>query len=121
MNCCMTKRKPARRKIPGGSLRWCWLFLRLRLLDGIFMSMAGQLEINVRCEMQQENLIHYPSCPSCNFTEIAEALTARDHTVSQKIFSIWECSNCTLRFTQDVPDAASIGVYYQSENYISHT
>jgi len=41
--------------------------------------------------------------------------------VSQKIFSIWECSNCTLRFTQDVPDAASIGVYYQSENYISHT
>jgi len=71
--------------------------------------------------MQQENLIHYPSCPSCNSTEIAEALTARDHTVSQKIFSIWECSNCTLRFTQDVPDAASIGVYYQSENYISHT
>jgi SAM-dependent methyltransferase len=57
----------------------------------------------------------------CSSTEIAEALTARDHTVSQKIFSIWECSGCTLRFTQDVPDAPSIGVYYQSENYISHT
>jgi len=71
--------------------------------------------------MQQEKLIHYSSCPSCSSTEIAEALTACDHTVSQKSFSIWECSNCSLRFTQDVPDAASIGVYYQSENYISHT
>ena len=71
--------------------------------------------------MQQEKLIHYKGCPLCNSTEIAEALTARDHTVSQKTFSIWECSNCTLRFTQDVPDAASIVAYYQSEDYISHT
>jgi SAM-dependent methyltransferase len=71
--------------------------------------------------MQTENLIHYQACPSCNSTEIAEALTARDHTVSKDIFSIWECGNCTLRFTQDVPDASSIGAYYRSENYISHT
>jgi len=71
--------------------------------------------------MQHEKLIHYQVCPLCNSSEIAEALTARDHTVSQKTFSIWECRSCTLRFTQGVPDAASIGVYYQSENYISHT
>jgi SAM-dependent methyltransferase len=71
--------------------------------------------------MQQEKLIHYQVCPLCSSTEIAEALTARDHTVSQETFSIWECGDCTLRFTQDVPDAASIGVYYKSEDYISHT
>lgn len=71
--------------------------------------------------MQQEKLIHYQTCPSCNSTDIAEALTARDYTVSQKIFSIWECSNCTLRFTQGVPDEGSIGPYYRSEDYISHT
>lgn len=71
--------------------------------------------------MHTEKLIHYKVCPLCNSTEIAEALTARDYTVSQDIFSIWECNDCTLRFTQDIPDAASIGVYYQSENYISHS
>jgi 2-polyprenyl-3-methyl-5-hydroxy-6-metoxy-1,4-benzoquinol methylase len=71
--------------------------------------------------MQQEILIHYSSCPSCNSADIAGALTARDYTVSQKTFAIWECGNCSLRFTQDVPDAATIGPYYKSEDYISHT
>jgi 2-polyprenyl-3-methyl-5-hydroxy-6-metoxy-1,4-benzoquinol methylase len=71
--------------------------------------------------MQQEKLIHYKVCPLCNSSEIAEALTARDYTVSQQTFSIWECRSCTLRFTQDVPDAVSIEPYYRSENYISHT
>ncbi|HEY4206390.1 MAG TPA: class I SAM-dependent methyltransferase [Puia sp.] len=71
--------------------------------------------------MQQEKLIHYQVCPLCSSADIAEALTALDYTVSKKTFSIWECSDCSLRFTQDVPDEASVGAYYQSENYISHT
>jgi 2-polyprenyl-3-methyl-5-hydroxy-6-metoxy-1,4-benzoquinol methylase len=71
--------------------------------------------------MQQETLIHYNACPSCNSADIKAAITAQDYTVSQKTFAIWECGNCTLRFTQDVPDAASIGPYYKSEDYISHT
>ena len=45
----------------------------------------------------------------------------KDYSISGKSFSIWECANCTLRFTQDVPDSNSIGPYYKSENYISHT
>lgn len=32
-----------------------------------------------------------------------------------------ECTSCCLRFTQDAPDQESIGGYYKSENYISHT
>ena len=48
-------------------------------------------------------------------------LNATDYTVSKKEFAIWECGNCSLRFTQNVPDAASIGHYYRSEDYISHT
>jgi 2-polyprenyl-3-methyl-5-hydroxy-6-metoxy-1,4-benzoquinol methylase len=71
--------------------------------------------------MQQEIPIHYQACPSCNSADIKAALTARDHTVSQKDFAIWECGNCSLRFTQDVPDADTIGPYYKSEDYISHT
>ena len=65
--------------------------------------------------------IHYQNCPVCNSASIKPALTVKDHSVSKETFSIWECSNCSLRFTQDVPDESSIGRYYQSEDYISHS
>jgi 2-polyprenyl-3-methyl-5-hydroxy-6-metoxy-1,4-benzoquinol methylase len=48
-------------------------------------------------------------------------MDVKDHSVSKESFSIWECSNCTLRFTQDIPDEQSIGKYYKSDNYISHS
>lgn len=48
-------------------------------------------------------------------------MESKDHSVSQELFSIWECSDCTVRFTQDIPAADSIGKYYKSENYISHS
>jgi 2-polyprenyl-3-methyl-5-hydroxy-6-metoxy-1,4-benzoquinol methylase len=66
-------------------------------------------------------MIHYTQCPVCNATTIAPALTAKDNTVSQQDFAIWHCSTCTLRFTQDVPAQDAIGVYYKSDNYISHS
>lgn len=67
------------------------------------------------------NTIHYTACPSCGATNIRPVLTAIDHTVSHEKFMIYECGTCTLRFTQDVPNADSIGPYYKSENYISHS
>jgi SAM-dependent methyltransferase len=66
-------------------------------------------------------LIHYTLCPNCGSDRLAPALTAEDHTVSHESFAIWQCGQCALRFTQDIPDAASIGPYYKSENYISHS
>ncbi|HEV2479217.1 MAG TPA: class I SAM-dependent methyltransferase [Puia sp.] len=66
-------------------------------------------------------LIHYSICPDCGSDKIAPALTAEDYTVTHETFAIWQCGLCTLRFTQDVPDAASISPYYRSENYISHS
>lgn len=48
-------------------------------------------------------------------------MTVKDHSVSGKSFQIAECSSCTLRFTQDVPEVASISPYYKTEEYISHT
>ncbi len=66
-------------------------------------------------------LTHYTSCPSCYSDQLQPALSAVDQTVSHETFSIWQCGNCGLRFTQDVPDAGSIGRYYQSDNYISHS
>jgi 2-polyprenyl-3-methyl-5-hydroxy-6-metoxy-1,4-benzoquinol methylase len=64
---------------------------------------------------------HYTSCPVCGSADLHYKLKALDQTVSKKEFEIWQCSNCTLRLTQDVPDINSIGQYYQSDNYISHT
>jgi 2-polyprenyl-3-methyl-5-hydroxy-6-metoxy-1,4-benzoquinol methylase len=66
-------------------------------------------------------IIHYTSCPVCGSQSIKPVLQVKDHSVSRQEFSLWECGACSLRFTQDVPDAASIGPYYQSEDYISHT
>jgi 2-polyprenyl-3-methyl-5-hydroxy-6-metoxy-1,4-benzoquinol methylase len=65
--------------------------------------------------------VHYSTCPVCNSAEINPLLTIKDHSVSKEEFVVWQCSNCTLRFTQDVPDENSIGRYYKSEDYISHT
>ena len=65
--------------------------------------------------------IHYNNCPVCNSTNIAAALQAKDNTVSKELFTIWQCGNCTLRFTQNIPDENDIGAYYQSSDYISHS
>lgn len=67
------------------------------------------------------NFINYSSCPACNSAKIDSVLASRDYTVSQNDFEIFECGNCTLRFTQNVPNEESIGNYYKHESYISHT
>src|SRR5687768_14511882 len=65
--------------------------------------------------------IHYTRCPICNSGELKQVFVVKDHTVSGEEFPVVECQQCTLRITQDVPDQQSIGSYYKSENYISHT
>ena len=66
-------------------------------------------------------MIHYTNCPVCESENIQLQLSAKDHTVSQNVFAIWHCRDCTVRFTQDVPAADEIGAWYASENYISHS
>ena len=61
------------------------------------------------------------SCPCCGSIDITKALACKDFTVSSEIFDIMECGTCTIRFTQSVPDQATVGAYYQSDAYISHT
>jgi 2-polyprenyl-3-methyl-5-hydroxy-6-metoxy-1,4-benzoquinol methylase len=66
-------------------------------------------------------MIHYTGCPICYSNNIQVQFSAKDHTVSQQLFSIWHCNDCTAGFTQDVPGQDAIGAYYASENYISHS
>jgi SAM-dependent methyltransferase len=65
--------------------------------------------------------IHYTHCPVCGSSSIKAVFAAKDHTVSQQEFTILECENCCLRFTQDIPVETESGAYYKAEDYISHT
>lgn len=65
--------------------------------------------------------IHYSNCPVCSSKEISKVFEVEDYSITHESFDIWQCGECTLRFTQDVPDQNEIGRFYQSENYISHS
>ena len=65
--------------------------------------------------------ITYSQCPVCRSNHISHVFDVKDHTVSKENFPVWDCRNCTCRFTQNIPDANSIGRYYQSDAYVSHS
>jgi 2-polyprenyl-3-methyl-5-hydroxy-6-metoxy-1,4-benzoquinol methylase len=66
-------------------------------------------------------MITYERCPVCESASIQQVFTVTDHTVSSEGFVICQCANCSLRFTQNIPEQGEIGRYYKSESYISHT
>jgi len=66
-------------------------------------------------------MVHHNQCPACESQNLHFFSTIKDHSVSGEDFPVWECSNCSLRFTQDIPEQDKIGKYYQSESYVSHT
>lgn len=68
--------------------------------------------------MTQESVTVCPVCASSSFQPF---LTVRDHTVSQNEFQIQTCSSCGLGITNPRPNQHSIGLFYQSINYVSHT
>lgn len=71
--------------------------------------------------VSEMNKVHYTNCPVCGSAAINPLITVKDHSVSKEEFVIWQCGNCSLQFTQDVPNEESIGSYYQSSDYISHS
>ena len=66
-------------------------------------------------------LIHHSFCPACSSTSIQPTFSVVDYTVSKESFTIWNCTNCSLHFTQDVPNLNNIAPYYQSNKYVSHS
>lgn len=73
------------------------------------------------CAMLSTDRVHYTHCPVCHSALINPIFSVKDYSVSKEEFVIWQCSQCTLRFTQDVPTEESIVPYYKSPDYISHT
>ncbi|MBL0191705.1 MAG: class I SAM-dependent methyltransferase [Saprospiraceae bacterium] len=60
-------------------------------------------------------------CPICGNREYSPYLECKDHSISQEIFTIKNCTTCGLLTTIDAPSEQHIGPYYASINYISHT
>jgi 2-polyprenyl-3-methyl-5-hydroxy-6-metoxy-1,4-benzoquinol methylase len=66
-------------------------------------------------------MVHHNVCPLCSSTEINLHFTCTDYFVSREHFPVFRCATCTFQFTQDYPEEAVIGKYYESESYISHS
>jgi SAM-dependent methyltransferase len=61
------------------------------------------------------------ACPSCGSTDTEPLFPVKDHSVSGEIFRLRRCGGCTLVFTEEAPSRESIGPYYRTEAYVSHT
>jgi len=61
------------------------------------------------------------NCPICNHNDAKDYICATDHNVSNDVFNISECLACELKFTNPKITEESIGEYYKSEDYISHS
>jgi SAM-dependent methyltransferase len=66
-------------------------------------------------------MVHHNICPVCTSEEIKLTLICNDHFRSREAFPLCRCSICGFTFTQDHPDDAAIGKYYESDDYISHS
>lgn len=66
-------------------------------------------------------MVHHNLCPLCSSDKTGLLLESTDYFVSKKEFGLFKCSDCSFVFTQDYPDAAEIGRYYESDDYISHS
>jgi 2-polyprenyl-3-methyl-5-hydroxy-6-metoxy-1,4-benzoquinol methylase len=66
-------------------------------------------------------MIHYHKCPLCSSENISIHLKTADYFLSKEEFSLFKCNECGFIFTQDHPDNAGIGRYYDSDEYLSHS
>ncbi|MEO8210057.1 MAG: class I SAM-dependent methyltransferase [bacterium] len=60
-------------------------------------------------------------CPICLNKTFDPFLKCKDFTVSGESFDIVSCNQCGFKFTNPRPDTSSIGKYYESEDYVSHS
>lgn len=66
-------------------------------------------------------VITLTSCPVCGNTELEKSFDAVDHFATKETFPVYDCNACGFRFTNDFPSEDSIGRYYDSPDYISHS
>lgn len=65
--------------------------------------------------------INIKNCPVCEKENSTVILLGKDYSTTKEEFPISKCNNCGFVFTQNIPDEESIGKYYNSTNYVSHS
>jgi len=60
-------------------------------------------------------------CPVCGSNQFKPFITCTDFFVTGENFEIRKCLGCGFKFTANVENEETIGHYYQSEEYISHS
>jgi 2-polyprenyl-3-methyl-5-hydroxy-6-metoxy-1,4-benzoquinol methylase len=61
------------------------------------------------------------NCPICNSSSFTDLFQCKDQTASKESFPLIKCNQCSLVITSPRPDENSIGKYYESIDYISHS
>lgn len=66
-------------------------------------------------------MILLDKCPVCLRKNLVNKLYCTDYTTSKEKFTIVSCETCDFTFTNPRPKDESLGDYYKSNMYISHT
>jgi 2-polyprenyl-3-methyl-5-hydroxy-6-metoxy-1,4-benzoquinol methylase len=63
----------------------------------------------------------YDACPVCAGQMLNVHLVVKDHMITKEDFTIVKCQSCGFHFTNPIPSEETIGAYYKSVDYISHS
>lgn len=66
-------------------------------------------------------IITITKCPVCGSDNLKKNFDAVDHFSSGEVFPVYDCAHCGFRFTNHFPSEDTIGKYYDSPDYISHS
>ncbi|OJV87599.1 MAG: hypothetical protein BGO34_11175 [Bacteroidia bacterium 44-10] len=66
-------------------------------------------------------IITITKCPVCGSDNLKKNFDAVDHFSSGEVFPVYDCAHCGFRFTNHFPSEDTIGRYYDSPDYISHS
>lgn len=68
-----------------------------------------------------EHIKQHDACPVCESTHLDKHLQVKDWMITHESFTIQKCNSCGFHFTNPIPAENSIGSYYKSEEYVSHS
>lgn len=71
--------------------------------------------------LPMNHTVHHSFCPVCHNHQLDTVFVVEDFSITNEKFQLLECRNCAVRLTDNIPDESSIGRYYQSSAYVSHS
>lgn len=57
----------------------------------------------------------------CDSAQFDMHMQVKDWMITQELFTIQKCISCGFHFTNPIPSEETIGSYYKSEEYVSHS